>query len=209
MTALDARVARLMSSIDSDASLNMPGTSIVTRVAEMERLLNAVADTKSSSGDTESTTSSLKTPMGRAKLFALPAVKSLVAALDVLNVVPLDYSKVIGELLTNMCPLGTIWMSGVHIEHVLFEKLLPCREKAQIVAAFKRLMCKTKGTIKMDEFDRFDNKAGECPLPHMMVMGTFATSKGLHFNPWLDICVPRIAVVDGGPCQSRFAGGAC
>lgn len=55
----------------------------------------------------------------------------------------------------------------------------------------------------MDEFDRYDNKAGECPLPHQLVMGTFATAKGLHFNPWLDICVPRIAIVDGDHAVPR------
>ena len=57
MTALDAKINRLMSSVDSDASLNGPGVAIVTRVAEMERLLNSAADSKSVASDSDSTTS--------------------------------------------------------------------------------------------------------------------------------------------------------
>ena len=199
LSALDARVGRLLSSIDSDASLRGVGVSISTRVAEMEKLLGASAATKTAAdeGGSAAAGASLKDPMERAKLFALPEVKLLVAGLDKLNTSPLDEPKVIKELLTNACPLGAIWLSGVKFTHPLFDKLLPCRERSQVVLAYKHLMCRVHGKVKVDEYDRFDNKAGECPLPNQMVQGTFATSKGLHFNPWLDIVAPRIAVVDG------------
>ena len=205
LSALDARIARLLSSIDSDASMRGEGVQITTRVAEMERLLGASASShKSASQEGDlSTGASLKDPVEKAKLFARPEVKALVTALDLLNTTPLDFPKVIKELLTNDCPLGIIWMSGVKFAHPLFDKLLACREKPQINLACKKLMCKVDSEVKMDEFDRFDNRSGECPLPHLMVMGTFATSKGLHFNPWLDICSPRMAIVDGDHAVPR------
>ena len=198
LAALDARVGRLMSHIDSDATLRGANVEVVTRVAEMERLLAAAANLKSSATEVDSSSgASLKDPVEKAKLFALPAVKSLVTALDFLNTTPLDMPKVIREMLTNPCPLGAIWMSGVKFSHPLFDKLAACKSKAQLILTYKRLMCKVDSEIKIDEFDRFDNKAGECPLPDQLLMGTFASAKGIHFNPWLDICAPRIAVVVG------------
>ena len=198
LSALDARVGRLISSIESDATLNGANVEITTRVSEMERQLTASSLSKtSSSAEDPSSTISLKDPVGLAKLFALPAVKSLVSALDQLNTIPLEVPKVIKEILMNECPLGLIWMSGIQIKHRLFEAMLPCREKSQVTLAFKRFMCKVDGEVRMEEFDRFDNKSGECPLPNMLVMGTFATAKGIQFNPWADICAPRIAIVEG------------
>ena len=86
LSALDAKVGRLMSSIDSDATLRGPEVEIVTRVAEMERHLAAAANLKTSSMEGDSSSgASLKDPVEKAKLFALPEVKSLVTALDALN----------------------------------------------------------------------------------------------------------------------------
>ena len=91
---MDARVGRLMSSIDSDATLSGANVEVVTRVAEMERHLAASANLKSSSTEGDSSSgASLKDPVEKAKLFALPPVKSLVAALDLLNITPLDMPR--------------------------------------------------------------------------------------------------------------------
>ena len=134
LSALNARVGRLISSIEADASLKGAGVEISARVSEMERQLLASSASKSSSAaDDTSTTISLKDPMGVAKLLSLPAVKSLVSNLDKLNTTPLDIPKVIKELLTDECPLGLIWTAGVSIKHPLFEAIVSCREKLSLI----------------------------------------------------------------------------
>ena len=65
--------------------------------------------------------------------------------------------------------------------------------------AFKRHMAvDSDATVRTELYELFDADAGRCTLPLKLVAGTFASDKGLHFNPWLEAAAPRFKVLMGG-----------
>ena len=201
LQALDARIPKLISAIEADATLASPNADVGARVAEMERLLGATAGARASStatGPSDSRSSSEDT-LNLTKLLAEPKVKALMAELEPLHVTPLVPYRVIRTMLQSDTALGFKFMQGQKVDNTLFKAFGSCVAPGPIVDAFKRHMAvDSDSTVRTELYELFDADAGRCTLPLKLVAGTFASDKGLHFNPWLEAAAPRFKVLMGG-----------
>ena len=201
LRATDARIPKLMSAVEADAALAGPAAPIEARVAEMERLLHATSATRGSTaftGSGEGAASSDDT-LNLTKALADPAAKTLLGALEPLHTYPLESYKVVRTLLQSDSPIGLKFLQGFKVNNPLFKAFTSCIAPVAVVTAFKRQLAVDKDmVVRAEMYEFFDTDKGTCTLPLKLIAGTFASDKGLNFNPWLDAAGPRFRVLMGG-----------
>ena len=201
LQALEAKVPKLISAVEADAELASPTCDIGARVAEMERLLQATSGSRgaaAAAGTMDSSTSSENT-LNLTKLLAEPKVKLLIADLEPLHVTPLVPYRVIRAMLQSETALGFKFMQGHKVDNPLFKAFVSCVAPGPIVEAYKRqLAVDSESVVRTELYELFDTDAGRCTFPLKLVAGTFASDKGLHFNPWLEAAAPRFKLLMGG-----------
>lgn len=102
-------------------------------------------------------------------------------------------------MLLSDAALGLKFMQGFKINNPLFKAFASCVTPVAIVGAFKRqLAVDSDLVVRAEMYEYFDTDKGSCTLPLKLIAGTFASDKGLHFNPWLDGAGPRFRVLMGG-----------
>ena len=102
-------------------------------------------------------------------------------------------------LLQSDSPIGLKFLQGFKVNNPLFKAFTSCIAPVAVVTAFKRQLAVDKDmVVRAEMYEFFDTDKGTCTLPLKLIAGTFASDKGLNFNPWLDAAGPRFRVLMGG-----------